>query len=347
MNSLELLAQSASTFANEWNWLFWMLVTVCGFVATGIAILLIYWAIRYRRRREDELPEQIEGNVKVEAAWTVIPFVIFLGMFGWGSEIYLDIERPPDNARPVYVVAKQWMWKLQYATGQREINTLHVPIGEPIKLIMISQDVIHSFFIPAFRIKQDVLPRRYTTIWFQATKPGRYHLFCAEYCGTKHSGMIGWVYAMEPRDFQLWLEQGGAEGSLASTGEKLFHQFGCSNCHHFETQGRCPMLRDLFGRPVQLMNGRTIVADETYIHEKILHPRSQPIQGFDPIMPSFDGQLTEEQLLALISYIKSIGPQPGTEQPVSPGTAPPNYGTQEGITGPGATSISGTKPGAR
>ena len=347
MNSLRLLAESASTFATEWNWLFWMLVAVCGVVATGIAVLLIYWTIRYHRRRADELPEQIEGNIKIEAAWTVIPLILFLGMFGWGAKLYFEIERPPANARTVYVVAKQWMWKAQYATGQREINTLHVPVGEPVQLIMISQDVIHSFFVPAFRIKQDVLPRRYTAIWFQATKPGMYHLFCAEYCGTKHSGMIGWVYAMQPHEFQLWLEQGGAEGSLASTGEKIFHQFGCANCHHFDTQGRCPMLRDLYGRPVQLMNGQTILADETYIHEKILHPRAQLIQGFDPIMPSFDGQLTEEQLVALIAYIKALGPPPGTGQPSAPGTAPqiPEY--EKGITGPRSTSISGSKPGAR
>ncbi len=347
MNSLRLLAESASTFATEWNWLFWMLVAVCGVVATGIAVLLIYWTIRYHRRREDELPEQIEGNIRIEAAWTVIPLLLFLGMFGWGAKLYFEIERPPANARTVYVVAKQWMWKAQYATGQREINTLHVPVGEPVQLIMISQDVIHSFFVPAFRIKQDVLPRRYTAIWFQATRPGMYHLFCAEYCGTKHSGMIGWVYAMQPHEFQLWLEQGGAEGSLASIGEKLFHQFGCANCHHFDTQGRCPMLRDLYGRPVQLLNGQTILADETYIHEKILHPRAQLIQGFDPIMPSFDGQLTEEQLVSLIAYIKALGPQPGTGQPSAPGTAPQFPENEKGIAGPTSTSISGSKPGAR
>jgi cytochrome c oxidase subunit 2 len=347
MNSLQLLPESASTFANEWNWMFWMLVAVCGLVATGIAVILIYWAIRYHRKRENELPEQIQGNMKVEAAWTLIPFVIFMGMFGWGSKIYFDIERPPDNARNVYVVGKQWMWKLQYATGQREINTLHVPVGEPVKLTMTSQDVIHSFFVPAFRIKQDVLPNRYTTIWFQATKPGRYHLFCAEYCGTKHSGMIGWVYAMEPHDFQLWLEQGGAEGSLASTGEKLFHQFGCSNCHQFDGQGRCPVLRDLFGRPVRIAGGEVVTADETYIRESILNPRAKIVEGYRPVMPTFEGQLSEEQVIALISYIKSIGPQAGTEQPSNPGTAPRNYGTQPGIAGPDATSISGTKPGAR
>jgi cytochrome c oxidase subunit II len=345
VNSIRLLPETASSFATEWNWLFWMLVVICGLVAMGIAAVLIYFAVRYRRRRDDELPEQIEGNIKIETAWTVIPFIIFLGIFGWGSKVYLDIERPPALARTVYVVAKQWMWKLQYATGEREINTLHVPVGEPVKLIMTSQDVIHSFFVPAFRIKQDVLPNRYTTIWFQATKPGRYHLFCAEYCGTKHSGMIGWVYAMEPQDFERWLAQGGAEGSLASTGEKLFHQFGCANCHYFNNQGRCPVLTGVFGSPVRLRGGQTIIADETYVRTKILKPREQPIEGFeDNVMPTFQGQLTEEQLLALISYIKSIGAESGAQQPTSSGTAPSNYGSQKGIGGPGATSNAGSKP---
>ncbi len=347
MNSLQLLPESASNFANEWNWLFWMLVAVCGFVATAIAVLLVYWVLRYHRKSETEIPPQIRGNYKVEATWSIIPFFIFMGMFGWGAKLYFNLEKPPDNARTIYVVGKQWMWKLQYATGQREIDTLHIPVGEPVKLMMISQDVIHSFYIPAFRVKQDVLPRRYTTLWFQATKAGRYHLFCAEYCGTKHSGMIGWVYAMEPHDFQLWLEQGGAEGSLASTGEKLFHQFGCSNCHHFETQGRCPMLRDLYGRPVQLTNGQMITADETYLRRKILNPRDQLIMGFDPIMPTYQGQLTEDELVALVAYIKAIGPQPGTQQPSSPGYVEKSFDNEKGIGGPGVTSTAGSKPGDR
>ena len=347
MNSLQLLAESASTVANEWNWLFWMLVAICGIVATGVAILLIYWAIRYHRKSENELPEQIQGNMKMEAAWTLTPLIIFLGMFGWGAKLYFRMERPPDNARNIYAIGKQWMWKFQYPNGQREINTLHVPVGEPVKITMTSQDVIHSLFLPAFRVKQDVLPRRYTTIWFQANKPGRYHLFCAEYCGTKHSGMIGWVYAMEPHDYQLWLDRGGAEGSLASTGEKLFHQFGCSNCHRFDGQGRCPVLRDLYGRTVRIAGGDTVVADETYIRESILYPRAKIVEGFQPVMPTFDGQLTEEQVVALISYIKAIGPQPGLQQPTNPGTAPTNYGNTKGIAGPEATSISGSKPGKR
>jgi cytochrome c oxidase subunit 2 len=348
VNSLQLLPDTASTFAVQWNWLFWMLVAVCGAVSTAVAVLLIYWTLRYHRKNDNEFPQQIQGNIKVETAWTLIPFILFVGMFAWGAELYFKIEKPPANAREVYVVAKQWMWKLQYTNGQREINTLHVPVGEPIRLVMTSEDAIHSFFIPAFRVKQDVLPARYTTLWFQATKPGKYHLFCAEYCGTKHSGMIGWVYAMEPHEFERWLEQGGAEGSLASTGEKLFHQFGCSNCHHFDSQGRCPVLTNLFGHRVRLLDGRTILADETYLREEILRPRAEPIEGYlDSVMPTFEGQLNEEQLLALIAYIKAIGPAPGTQQPTSSGTSSQSLGQQPGIAGPGATSISGSKPGDR
>jgi len=345
VNSLQLLPQTASTVATEWNWLFWMLVAVCFLVASGIAIVLVYWAFRYHRKSENELPPQIEGNIKIEATWSIIPFVIFLGMFGWGAHLYVRIEKPPVNAREIYVVAKQWMWKLQYQTGQREINTLHVPIGEPIRLVMTSQDVIHSFFIPAFRVKQDVLPDRYTTLWFEATKPGKYHLFCAEYCGTKHSGMIGWVYAMEPQDFQRWLEEGGSEGSLASTGEKLFHQFGCANCHHFDASGRCPLLTGLYGTEVHLIGGKTVVADETYIREKILHPRGQPIEGYlESVMPTFAGQVSEEQLLALVSFIKAIGPGAAALPRSSSGTSNVQFGQQKGIAGPGATSISGSRP---
>jgi cytochrome c oxidase subunit 2 len=239
------------------------------------------------------------------------------------------------------------MWKLQYTNGQREINELHVPVGRPVKLTMTSQDVIHSFFVPAFRIKQDVLPGRYTSIWFEATRAGKFHLFCAEYCGTKHSGMIGWVYAMEPREYQNWLEQGGAEGSLAAEGEKLFHQYACANCHHFDNQGRCPNLRNLYGTKVEIENGDLVTVDDTYIRNKLMNPREQVPNGFAPIMPTFQGQLSEEQIIALIAFIRSIGPQTNTQQPTQSGSVPGEYGSQRGIAGPGSTSISNTKPGTR
>jgi cytochrome c oxidase subunit II len=340
---LRFWPDSASSVSGEVNFFFILMVVLCTSVAVAIASFLIYSAIRYRRRHNDEMGRPTRYVVSVEVAWTVVPFILFMGMFAWGSKLYFDIERPPDNAIPMYAIGKQWMWKVQHPEGQREINELHIPVGRPVKLTMISQDVIHSFFIPAFRTKQDVLPGRYTTTWFEATQPGKYHLFCAEYCGTKHSGMIGWIYAMAPNDYQTWLTQGAAEGSLASQGEKYFHQFGCANCHHFESQGRAPNLRDLYGRRVEITGGPTVVADESYIRESILDPNAKVVYGFRPnVMPNFTGQLNEQQLLALISYVKALGPQPGSQQPSSPGTAPKEYGQQKGIAGPGATSISGS-----
>jgi cytochrome c oxidase subunit II len=344
---LRFFPNAASSVAAEYNWLFWALVVVCGAVTLAIAAFVIYAAIRYRRRSDDELPPQIHGNFHLEMLWTGIPLFLFMGMFAWGAVLYFDIERPPRNATQVYVVAKQWMWKTQYLDGRREINELHVPVGEPIQLVMTSQDAIHSFFVPDFRIKQDVLPGRYTTIWFQATKPGKYHLFCAEYCGAKHSGMIGWVYAMDRQDYQAWLAQGAAEGSLASTGEKLFHQFGCANCHHFDGHGPCPDLRGLYGRQVLITNGPPVDADETYLRESIVDPKAKIVLGFADIMPTFGGQLTEEQIISLIAYIKALGPEPGSQLPSSSGSAPQSYGTQPGIGGPGASGNAGSQPEVR
>jgi cytochrome c oxidase subunit 2 len=337
----------ASSLAGEYDWLFWSLVVVCGAVTLGIACFVVYSALRYHRRTEDQIGDQNRGNLRLEIMWSAIPLAIFMGMFGWGTSLYFDIERPPGNATPIYVVAKQWMWKVQYLDGRREINELHVPVGQPVKLILTSQDVIHSFFVPAFRIKQDVLPDRYRTIWFQPSKPGKYHLFCAEYCGTKHSGMIGWVYAMDRHDYQQWLSEGGAEGSLASTGEKMFHQFGCANCHHFDGHGPCPVLQGLYLRPVRLKTGETVIADESYIRESIIDPKAKIVAGFDNIMPTFKGQIQEDQIVALIAYIKAIGPQPGAVQPTGSGTASQSDGTQPGIGLPGATGNAGTQPGVR
>jgi cytochrome c oxidase subunit 2 len=269
-------------------------------------------------------------------------------MFAYGAKLYFDIERPPDNAITMYAVGKQWMWKVQHPEGQREINQLHIPVGQPIKLVMTSQDVIHSFYVPAFRTKQDVLPGRYTMTWFEAVKPGKYHLFCAEYCGAKHSGMIGYVYAMDRQDYERWLTEGAPEGSLASQGEKYFHQFGCANCHHFRDQGRCPNLLNLFGRRVQTADGGTVVADETYIRESILNPNAKVVAGFQPnVMPNFTGQLSEDQVLALIAYVKALGPAGGTQMPSSSGAAPRTSGSKPAISGPGATSISGSYEGVR
>ncbi len=234
--------------------------------------------------------------------------------FAWGSLIYFQEARPPKGAMEVYVVGKQWMWKFEHETGQREINQLHVPIGRDVKLVMSSQDVIHSFFVPAFRVKADVLPGRFTQIWFHTTKTGTYHLFCSQYCGTDHSAMIGQVIVMEPVAFQAWLNGGENTGSLASNGQQLFQQLGCATCHRFDTQGRGPNLAGLFGKPVLLDDGRTVTADENYLRESILNPGAKIVAGFKPIMPSFQGQVSEESLGALVAYIKSLA-QPQANEP--------------------------------
>jgi cytochrome c oxidase subunit 2 len=284
----------------------------------------------------------------VEYTWTIVPLIIFLGMFGWGAKTYFDVEEPAANTMNIYVVAKQWMWKVEHPDGIREIDTLHIPAGQPIRLTMISEDVIHDFFVPAFRTKQDVLPNRYMTTWFKATKPGKYHLFCAEYCGTKHSGMIGWVYVMTPRDFQLWEQQGGAEGSLASQGEKLFHQFGCAGCHRYSGNGPGPNLKGLYGSHIQLSTGETRVADAAYVRDCIMGSKGGVVEGFSAgVMPNFTGQINEEQLLAIVSYIKAIGPQADVNEPSGPGTDLQSIGKQPGIAGPGDASIAGTEPDSR
>jgi cytochrome c oxidase subunit 2 len=250
----------------------------------------------------------------LELMWTIIPFFIAMGMFGWGAKVFFDLYRVPAGAMEIFVVGKQWMWKVQHASGQREINELHVPAGRPVRLIMGSEDVIHSFYIPAFRVKADVIPGRYNTLWFQATTPGRYHLFCAEYCGTKHSGMIGSVVVMEPTEYQAWLSGGPTSDSPAATGEKLFTSLACVTCHTGDAASRGPNLAGVFGHEVELQGGGKVVADEAYLRESIVNPQAKVVAGFPPIMPPFQGMVSEEQLLQLIAYLKSLkgpAPQPG------------------------------------
>ncbi|PYX79961.1 MAG: cytochrome c oxidase subunit II, partial [Acidobacteria bacterium] len=309
MFDLPLWPPRASTTAGSVDALFIFLLTLCGFMALAIFTMIIVFAIRYRRRPGHQA-EQIEGSNALEFTWTFIPLGIFLCIFVWGAYIYFQERTPPRGAAEVYTVAKQWMWKFQHVEGHREINELHVPVGRDVRMIMTSQDVIHSFYVPAFRIKQDVLPGRYTVAWFHATKAGTYHLFCAEYCGTMHSGMIGDVVVMEPAQYEAWLSGGAALGSLANTGQGIFQSLGCSTCHRFDTQGRGPNLVGVFGRPVLLEDGRTVIADENYIRESILIPAAKVVSGFKPIMPTFQGIVSEEQLNALVAYVKSLNPPP-------------------------------------
>jgi cytochrome c oxidase subunit 2 len=227
-------------------------------------------------------------------------------IFVWGARLYVAMSHPPDDALEVAVVGQQWMWKFQYPEGQRAINELHVPVGHPVRLTMTSQDVIHSFYVPAFRIKMDVVPGRYTTTWFEATRPGEYHLFCAEYCGTVHAGMGGRVVVLPPAQYQQWLSGGRDADPMARVGQRLFQELGCEACHRAGSDSRGPSLRGVFGTPVQLQNGEVVRADETYIRESILNPRAKVVAGYPPIMPAFQGQISEEGLLQLIAYIKSL-----------------------------------------
>jgi cytochrome c oxidase subunit 2 len=323
--NLPLWPVRASAGAGNVDALYIFLLALSAFMSAAIFTMILVFAARYRRRPGMEA-EQIEGSTALELTWSVVPLAIFMVIFVWGAVIYFQERTPPRGATEVYVVAKQWMWKLQHEEGQREINELHVPVGRDVKMIMTSQDVIHSFYVPAFRIKQDVLPGRYTTFWFHATKSGTYHLFCAEYCGTQHSGMIGQVVVMEPAQYKAWLGGGEAAGSLTSTGQSLFQQLGCSTCHRFDIQGRGPKLVGLFGQSVLLEDGRTVIADENYIRESILSPGAKVVSGFKPIMPVFQGLVSEEQLNALVAYIKSLSLPPsrtaGAPTPPSPGMKP-------------------------
>jgi cytochrome c oxidase subunit 2 len=286
--------------------LYFFLIGLTAFFSLLIAGLIVAYAIKFRRRSPDEVGARIHGGLMLEITWSVIPFLITMVLFVWGASVFFAMSRPPDETLNVYVVGKQWMWKFQHLDGQREINELHVPVGRAVKLIMTSEDVIHDVFVPAFRVKADVIPGRYTHLWFEPTKPGTYHLFCAEYCGTRHSGMVGQIVVMEPNDYQTWLSGGAEEGSLASAGQKLFADLACNTCHRRDAQGRGPVLQNLFGKTIETTAGERVVVDEAYIRESILNPQAKVTVGFQPIMPTFQGLVTEEQLLELIEYVKSL-----------------------------------------
>jgi cytochrome c oxidase subunit 2 len=305
---LPFFPESASTVSGQVDALYLFMVAVSGFFALLIAVLVVVFAIRYRRRGEGERTRAIHGSTALELTWSLIPLGLTMIMFFWGASVYFTIKRPPDNALQVWVVGKQWMWKLQHQEGKREINELHVPRGRPVELIMTSEDVIHSFYVPVFRIKQDVLPGRYTNLWFQATKTGTYHLFCAEYCGTEHSGMIGSIVVMEPSEYESWLSGGGEGVSMVAAGETLFKQLGCATCHNAQSGARGPNLVGVFGTTVHLQSGGTVVADAAYVRESIFNPQAKIVAGFQPVMPTFKGLVSEEGVGQLIAYIKSIGP---------------------------------------
>jgi cytochrome c oxidase subunit 2 len=297
----------ASNFAPRIDHIYFALLALCGAVAFLVFVVALFFCVRYRRGSKADRTPPTGGPLPFEITWSVIPFFIFLGLFFWAADVFFGMSRPPSNATEIYVVGKQWMWKMQHPDGRREINELHIPVGQPVKLIMTSQDVIHDFFIPGFRTKQDVVPGRYTTEWFTPTTPGKYHLFCSQYCGTDHSRMVGWVYVMEPAEHAKWLSQQPAPDSLVARGELAFRSRGCSGCHAPNAAIRAPLLDGIYGKKVPLSDSTLVTADDQYLRDSILLPNKQISAGYEPIMPTFQGQISEEELSAIIAYLKSLG----------------------------------------
>lgn len=301
-----LFPKQASTLAGPVDALYFFLVAITAFFSILIAVGIVVFAVKFRRRHPDEIGHPIHGSLILELTWTLIPLAIAMMIFVWGAGLYFKLITPPADATEVYIVGKRWMWKAQHLGGQREINELHVPVGQAVKLIIGSEDVIHSFYIPEFRVKMDAVPGRSTMLWFQATEAGEYHLFCAEYCGMSHSRMIGKIVVMTPPDFQTWLSGGKPSGSMAEEGEKLFTSLGCASCHLPDGTGRAPKMMGVFGSTVKLQDGSTVTADENYIRESIMTPMAKIVAGYAPLMPTFQGQVSEEQLAQIIAYIKSL-----------------------------------------
>ncbi len=300
---------SASTFAPQVDALHWFLVILSAVITVGIFVAMVFLAIRYRRR-PGVAPGGIEGSLRLELLWSFIPLVLALGIFAWGAKVYFYAMKPPKDVMDFYVSGKQWMWKIQHPTGQREINTMHVPLGRAVRCTMTSEDVLHSFWIPAFRMKKDVVPGRYTELWFQPTQTGKFHLFCAEYCGTLHSGMVGYVYVMEPEEYQRWLS-GNVGDPPEVAGAKLFENMRCVTCHAAGAGQRGPVLDGIFGTTVALKGGGEVLVNEEYVRESILHPLAKVVNGFEPVMPTYEGQLGEEEIMQLVAFIKSLKPPAG------------------------------------
>lgn len=308
---LDLWPPQLSDHAEQVDWLLWAFTGLLTLLVIPIFFLLVYFLIKYREgNRHADRGERVNRNIYLELAWTIIPFSLALIFFVWAAQLYFNLFNPPENTLNINVVARQWMWKFQHPAGQREINQLHVPAGTPIRLTMISQDVIHSFYVPALRQKMDVLPNRYTTLWFEANDPGEYLLQCAEFCGTDHAAMGGALIVMEPAAYERWLSDRRPERSLADRGAGLFHSYGCSGCHAAGSVARAPRLEGIFGRPVPLADGGTVIADRQYIRDSILLPNRHVVAGFEPIMPSFRNQIGEEDLLSLVAYIQSLDWEP-------------------------------------
>jgi cytochrome c oxidase subunit 2 len=309
MNQFRLFPPQASTTAGEVDALYFVLIAISLFFIAVVFLPIVFFCFKYRRGSKADRSNPSSGNNLVEFGWTTLPMLMGLCLFAWGAIDYFRIERKPDNAIDVQVVGKQWMWKIQHAEGKREINELHIPVDRTVALTLTSQDVIHSFFVPAFRVKQDVVPGKYTSEWFKPTRVGEYHIFCSQYCGTQHAQMIGRVVVMQPQAYALWLKTGEQAESIVRAGERLFHDRGCSGCHSPNSQFHAPLLQGLYRKPVPLADGTMVTADDQYLRDSILQPGKQITAGYANIMPSFSGHLTEEEIMQLIAYVKAIGKQ--------------------------------------
>ncbi|HEV8607708.1 MAG TPA: cytochrome c oxidase subunit II [Tepidisphaeraceae bacterium] len=301
MNQFRLFPEQASTASHQTDALYIFLWSLTSFFTLLIFALIVYFAFKYRRT-SSIAPQPVRTDMRLELLWTIIPLVISLFIFFWGAKVFFYVYHPPRDSLDVHVIGKQWMWKIQHPSGRREINELHVPVGQPVRLLLASQDVIHSFYVPAFRVKQDAVPGRYAVLWFQPDKIGEYHLFCAEYCGTQHSKMIGRVVVMDQQKYQDWLAGTPAEESPAVAGGKLFESLGCIKCHG----EKAPTMAGLYGSRQRMIDGAIVEANEQYLRESILDSTARVVAGYAPIMPSFRGQITEEQLMEVIAYIKSL-----------------------------------------
>jgi len=335
MTNFALFPPEASKIAPQMDALYFFMVLVSLIGLTIVILLVFAFSVLYRKQRHPQAV-QIEGSTLLEATWTIIPLGLFLIMFVWGALIYFRVYTPPANAMNIYVVGKQWMWKAEHPGGQHEINSLHIPTGQPIQLTLISQDVFHSFSIPAFRVKREAIPGRYTTVWFEPTMPGTYHLFCTQYCGTDHSMMVGDIVVLSPEDYKKWLASSTSGNSLAQDGERLFASLSCTACHNTRPDARGPSLANVYGAKLTLTSGQAITADDAYLREAILNPSQHITQGYAPIMPTYQGQISEEGVIALVEYIKHLDSDyrvqqttnttdllPGSERTAAPAQAQP------------------------
>jgi cytochrome c oxidase subunit 2 len=321
-SGLPFMPEQASTLAPRVDNLYLFIVAVTAFFGVLVSVLVVYFAVRYRTDNPMAIGARITGSIPLELAWSIIPFIISIVIFAWAADVYFDLYRPPNQSLEVYSTGKRWMWKFQHIDGQSEINELHVPVGRPVKVTFTSEDVLHSLFFPQFRTKADAIPGRYSSVWFTATSVGEYDIFCAEYCGTRHSAMIGKVIVMDPADYQAWLS-GRGEGSLSVRGGRLFNDLACNTCHREDGTGRGPSLVAKFGRQEQLANGEIVTVDESYIRESILNPQGRLVAGYQPLMPTFQGLVDEENVLALVEYVKTLQPPAGSGAPVETAAAAP------------------------